>query len=84
MEIILGKEYLLDGVHRVKVVKALNRAKTVFCVESGSSLQTVEHGRLTSIERGEENMGSGILEEVAENSLAGALHKATDDQYDYE
>lgn len=86
MEIVISKEYLLDGVHAVKVVKALNRANTVFCVALGSSLLTVERGRLSSIEKVEENMGGDNLdlEEATVNSLSNALKNATDDHYDYE
>lgn len=84
MEIVISKEYLLDGAQAVKVVKALNRANTVFCVELGSSLQTVERGRLSSIERVDENMGGDNLEEVTVNSLSNALNDATDDHFDYE
>lgn len=51
MEIVISKEYLLDGAHAVKVVKALNRAKTVFCVELGSGLQTVERDGFLRLKR---------------------------------
>jgi hypothetical protein len=46
----LGKEYLLDSKIVVKVLRSLNRSKTIFCVETtGQNILTVEKKRLTPI-----------------------------------
>lgn len=50
MEIEVSRQYWLDGKVKVSIIKALNRAKTMFCVDTGQSILTVEKERLTLVE----------------------------------
>lgn len=50
MNIEPGQEYLLDGKTVVKVLKAINRSKTVYSIEiPGTRIDTVESDRLEEI-----------------------------------
>lgn len=50
MNIEPGQEYLLDGKTVVKVLKAINRSKTVYSIEiPGTRIDTVEGERLQEI-----------------------------------
>ena len=47
-QIEIGQEYFLDGESPVKVLKAINRSKTMFSVEKeNSTIETVEFERLS-------------------------------------
>ena len=50
MEIENGRQYLLDGKTPVSVVKAINKAKTVYSIIMGQSIITVEKERLKNME----------------------------------
>lgn len=50
MEIENGRQYLLDGKTPVSVVKAINKAKTVYSIVMGQSIITVEKERLKNME----------------------------------
>jgi hypothetical protein len=47
-EIIPGQQYLLDETV-VTVIKALNRSKTTFSVETDSGIETVDKTRLVRL-----------------------------------
>lgn len=88
MEITKGVECLLDGVEKVTVVKPLNRAKTMYCVEQGSSLLTVERERLTIIgEHAEEGKQVEVYEnhhDLLKEALAGATGGMSHEDQEWE
>jgi hypothetical protein len=48
----IGRDYLLDGEHQVKVLKAINRSKTIFSVETEQqSVEMIARERLSLIEQ---------------------------------
>lgn len=57
ISIEIGKDYLLDGKHPVKVLKAINRSKTIFSVETAKgTIETIEAERLSSHEMDSHSM----------------------------
>ncbi|HEY4655851.1 MAG TPA: hypothetical protein VIH22_15115 [Cyclobacteriaceae bacterium] len=62
MDIKIGLDYLMDGITKVTVLKALNRAKTIFSVEiPGRGIDSVEGVRLAPVVQGATSNSGGLL-----------------------